>query len=110
MRSLKSPAMRQSRRALWEALTFSLVMLIVVATAIFGLCITTRNAALAEFRHYLVNLLLEVSVAVDPQLHESIRRPEQLNDPDYSRAVEPLRRIRRAVPDVRYIYTLVLSA
>ncbi|MFL6606493.1 MAG: EAL domain-containing protein [Steroidobacteraceae bacterium] len=101
--------MRQSRRALWEALAFSLIMLIVVATAIFGLCVTTESAALAGFRHYLVNLLLESSVAVDPQLHESIRRPEQLNDPDYSRAVEPLRRIRRAVPDVRYIYTLVMS-
>jgi len=37
---------------------------------------------------------------VDPQLHEQIRRPEQLNGPEYSGAVEPLRRIRRAVPDI----------
>src|SRR5689334_14955896 len=83
--SHNSFAVRGPRRALWEALTFSLVMLIVVGIAIFGLCVTTRNAALAGFRHYLVNLLLEASVSVDPDLHERIRRPEQLNDPEYSR-------------------------
>ncbi len=37
------------------------------------------------------------------------RKPEQLNDADYLRAVEPLRRLRHAVPDIHYVYTLVLA-
>jgi len=86
-----------------------LVMWVVVAAGIVGLWVTMQQAALQGFQQSLMNLAREASVSVDPGLHERIRRPEQLNDPDYRRAVEPLRRIRKAVPDIRYIYTVVLS-
>jgi len=81
--------------------------LCVVVAATFGLWQSQRRSSYAGYQNSLINLALEAAATVDPQLHSRIRRPEQLNDPDYVRAVEPLRRIRRAVPDIHYIYTLV---
>ena len=102
-------AARHSRRARWESLSVSAVVLCVVGAATLGLWMSSRNSAYIGYRHYLISLAREASASVDPQLHNQIRRPEQLNDSDYVRAVEPLRRIRRAVPDIHYIYTLVQS-
>jgi diguanylate cyclase (GGDEF)-like protein len=87
----------------------SLVMWVVVAAGVFGLWVTTQKSAFTGFQQHLLNLAREASVTVDPELHERIRRPEQLNDPDYQKAVAPLRRIRKAVPDIWYVYTFVRS-
>lgn len=84
-------------------------MLIVVAAGIFGLLVTSRTAAYQSFRHYLVSLAEAASTTVDPVLQSEIRRPEQLNDADYVRAVEPLRRLRRTIPDIHYVYTFTLD-
>ena len=104
-----SLAARHSQRAKWESLSLSALILLVVAAGILGLWVSSRNSAYAGFAHELISLAQEAAAQVDPQLHEQIRRPEQLNGPEYLRAVEPLRRIRRAVPDIHYIYTLVLA-
>jgi diguanylate cyclase (GGDEF)-like protein len=87
----------------------SAAMLIVVAAGIFGLLVTSRSSAYQSFRHHLLSLAEAASTMVDPVLHNEIRRPEQLNDADYVRAVEPLRRLRRAVPDIHYVYTFTLD-
>ena len=84
-------------------------MLIVVGAGIFGLFVTSRTSAYQSFRHYLVSLAEAASTMVDPVLQNEIRRPEQLNDADYVRAVEPLRRLRRAVPDIHYVYTFTMD-
>lgn len=102
-------AARHSRRAKWESLCVSGVVLCVVVAANFGLWESARNSAYTGYQNYLMSLALAAAATVDPQLHNRIRRPEQLNDPDYLRAVEPLRRIRHSVPDIHYIYTLVRS-
>jgi diguanylate cyclase (GGDEF)-like protein len=98
---------RQRRQALWESVSVSVAMLIVVAAGIVGLWVTSTNTAREEFRHYLVGLAQSAATLVDPALHNKLRRPEQLNDADYVRAVEPLRRLRKAVPDIHYLYTFV---
>jgi diguanylate cyclase (GGDEF)-like protein len=84
-------------------------MLIVVAAGVFGLLVTSRTAAYQGLHHYLLSLAEVASTVVDPILQKEIRRPEQLNDADYVRAVEPLRRLRRAVPDIHYVYTFTLD-
>jgi diguanylate cyclase (GGDEF)-like protein/PAS domain S-box-containing protein len=104
-----SLAARHAQRAKWESLSLSALILLVAAAGILGLWVTTRNSAYAGFGHELISLAQEAAAQVDPQLHEQIRRPEQLNGPEYLRAVEPLRRIRKAVPDIHYVYTLVLA-
>lgn len=98
---------RQRRQALWESVTVSAAMLIVVAAGIIGLWVSSRNTAREEFRHYLVGLAESAATLVDPALHNELRHPEQLNDADYVRAVDPLRRLRKAIPDIHYVYTFV---
>lgn len=104
-----SVAVGQRRRARWEAVILSTVVLIVVGAAIMGLWMSSRESAFKDFRGRLIDLAEEAAVSIDPELHERIRRPEQLNDADYVRAVEPLRRIRRALPSIHYAYTIVQS-
>jgi diguanylate cyclase (GGDEF)-like protein len=100
-------AARQRRQAIWESVSVSAAMLIVVAAGVLGLWVTSTNTAREDFRHYLVGLAQSAATVVDPTLHNELRRPEQLNNDDYLRAVEPLRRMRRAVPDIHYLYTFV---
>jgi diguanylate cyclase (GGDEF)-like protein/PAS domain S-box-containing protein len=95
------------RQARWESAGVSVAMLVVVGAAILGLWLPSRNSLAQDYQHYLISLAKVAATLVDPQLHERIRRPEQLNDPDYRKAVEPLRRFRSSVPDIHYVYTLV---
>ncbi len=80
-----------------------------VAAAILGLWLTSRQSAFDGFRQRLIDLARTAAVSIDPELHEKIRRPEQLNDPQYLQAVAPLRRICLAVPSIHYAYTMVLA-
>jgi len=95
------------RQALRESVIVSVGALIVVGAAIFGLWATSTQSIRENYRHYLIGLAEAAGTLVDPVLHEKIRRPEQRNDPDYLRAVGPLRRMRKAVPDVHYIFTVI---
>jgi len=101
---------KYSHQALWESLTVTVVALCAVGAGIFGLWATFTNTIREEFRHYLMSLAETAAALVDPTLHDSIRRPEQLNNLDYRRAVEPLRQMRKAVSDIHYIYTVVYDA
>ncbi|HEY0341475.1 MAG TPA: GGDEF domain-containing protein, partial [Steroidobacteraceae bacterium] len=100
---------RRRRQAKLESVSVSAAMLIVLAAGIFGLLGTAQTSAYQGYRHYLMGLAKAAATMVDPVLHNKIRRPEQLNDADYVRAVAPLRRLRLAVPDVHYVYTFTLD-
>ena len=95
------------QRALWEALAVSAVALVVVGAGVLGLWVTSTNTIRDNYQQYLIGLAQAAASMIDPSLQTTIRRPEQLNGPDYQRAVEPLRRMRVSVPDLRYIYTVV---
>jgi diguanylate cyclase (GGDEF)-like protein/PAS domain S-box-containing protein len=95
------------RQALWESLSLSLGALIVLGAGVIGLWATSTHTIRENYRHYLVGLAESAATVVDAQLHDRIRRPEQRNDADYKRAVAPLRRMRAAVPDVHYIFTVI---
>jgi diguanylate cyclase (GGDEF)-like protein/PAS domain S-box-containing protein len=98
---------RSRRQAQWESLSVSLAALVVVGAGILGLWETSTRSIRENYRHYLIGLAQTAATLVDPKLHDAIRRPEQRNDPDYRRAVEPLRRMHKAVPDTHYIFTVV---
>jgi diguanylate cyclase (GGDEF)-like protein/PAS domain S-box-containing protein len=102
---VSSVAIRQRRRARWEAVLLSALMLVVVGAAILGLWLSSRESAYQGFSEYLTELAQEAATTIDPVLLARIRRPEQLNDADYARAVAPLRRLRQAVPKIHYAYT-----
>ncbi|HEX9783517.1 MAG TPA: hypothetical protein VGA56_12405, partial [Opitutaceae bacterium] len=46
---------------------------------------------------------------VDGDLHATLRSPEQMDSPDYERAIRPLVEFHRSVPELFYIYTARLS-
>jgi diguanylate cyclase (GGDEF)-like protein/PAS domain S-box-containing protein len=78
-----------------------------VSIGVLGLWFTERSSLHDDFRHYLVGVAQAAATLVDPKLHALLRRPEQLNGPEYRSAVEPLLRLKRALPDLHYVYTLV---
>ena len=95
------------RRAILESLAIVASMLLAVVAGVAGVWAGSKTAITANFRRELLDLARTAATLVDPGLHERIRRPEQLNDPDYVAAVSGLRRMREAVPDIHYLYTLV---
>src|SRR4051812_4215938 len=98
---------KHHQRALIESLSIVATMLLAVVAGVGGVWLGSKTAITANFRHYLMGLAQTAATLVDPELHQSLRRPEQLNDAQYTRAVSPLRKMRKAVPDVHYLYTLV---
>ncbi len=94
------------RSALLESVGLSLAGLLLVGAGIFGLWVTSTRSIRENYHHYLIGLAQAAATLVDPALHASLRRADQRNDADYARAVEPLRRMRRSVADVHYIYTV----
>ncbi|MFN9132897.1 MAG: hypothetical protein ACK5XO_09470, partial [Phycisphaerales bacterium] len=48
------------------------------------------------------------AASIDAELHDRVLRAGITDSDDYQRAVEPLARIRRAVGDVSFIYTISL--
>jgi len=98
---------RLRRQAARESLGVSLAALLVVGAAIFGLWATSTHSIQENYRHYLIGLAEVAATLVDPVLQDEIRRPEQRNDADYLRAIGPLRRMRKAVPDINYIFTVI---
>ena len=105
--SLQTLKVSGHRQALWESLSLSLGALVVLAAGVIGLWATSTVTIRENYQHYLVGLAESAATMVDPGLHDVIRRPEQRNDPDYARAVAPLRRIRAAVPDIHYVFTVI---
>ncbi len=106
---LQSSVRAQHRQAAFEASVIVSVMLIVVVAAVLG--------ALDKLKECHSRYLPPGTDQPRPQRRGSDRSrasPERsvcrkLNSPDYLRAQAPLLRIRRAVPDIHYIYTIVLE-
>ena len=99
--------LRNQRRARWEALISTALLLTVSAAAILGLWAASRGNDQEAFERYVTTLAEVAAARVDPELHARLTHPEQLNDPDYTRAVAPLRALHLSVPDIHYAYTLV---
>lgn len=99
--------LQDRRRARLEALIIGASAAMAVGIAIVGMWAASQSTVRDIYRSHLIQLAVTAAQQVDPVLHQDIRRPEQLDSPDYRRAVEPLRRMRLAIPDIRYIYTLV---
>jgi len=99
-----------SRRALRETILVALAAFLITAAGIVGVWSAAAATIRRDFLDHLTSLALVAAQQVDPLLHNRLRDPSQLNGPEYQRAVEPLRRMRLALPDVRYIYTMVRGA
>lgn len=99
-----------NRRALRESLAVAAATIFITGAGLAGVWTASSKAIRRDYLDHLTDLATVAALQVDADLHRTIDRPEQLNDADYQRAVEPLRRMRLALPEVRYIYTMVRSA
>ncbi|MFO1376585.1 MAG: EAL domain-containing protein [Steroidobacteraceae bacterium] len=97
------------RRARTQSIYLCIAAALSAGAAIAGLWLTFENTLRNDYRHYLTGLARAAAELVDPTLHERIRDPSGINGAEYRRAVAPLRAMRKAVPDVKYIYTAVLD-
>jgi diguanylate cyclase (GGDEF)-like protein/PAS domain S-box-containing protein len=100
-------AKRDRRRLVRETLAVALAASIIAAVGVIGLWIAAARTIRDNYGSYLTGIARAAAQHVDPALHNSLRDPAQRNGPDYARAVEPLRQMRAALPDVRFIYTMV---
>lgn len=103
-------AAEDRRRALRDALAVAAATSVAAAVSVIGLWIAAAATVRADYRQYLTTMAIAAAQQVDAGLHQSLTDPDQLNGAEYLRAVEPLRRMRSALPDVRYIYTMVPDA
>jgi diguanylate cyclase (GGDEF)-like protein/PAS domain S-box-containing protein len=97
------------RRAFGESLLIGLAGLLAVGAGVLGLWLFATNAIRENYRHHLVTLARAAALQVDPVLHARIRDPAQRNGPEYNQVVAPLRLLRGASDDIRYIFTAVLD-
>jgi diguanylate cyclase (GGDEF)-like protein len=79
----------------------------VVVCAIFGVWFSAQRSVSNNYTEHLAALAQATAVLVDAQAQDELRSPAETNGPRYQRAVEPLRRLLAAVPEVRYVYTVV---
>jgi diguanylate cyclase (GGDEF)-like protein/PAS domain S-box-containing protein len=100
-------AARDRRRALLETLGIALAVAVAVGAGIAGMGLSLQRTVRDNYRRHLAELAMAAAEQVDVELHAHIRDPAQIDGPEYRRAVAPLRRMRLAIPGVRYIYTLV---
>lgn len=94
------------QRALRETLGISLVMFVITGAAIFGVWVAASQAIERVYRNHLTNLALAAALQVDPDLHRSLKDPDQGSSAEYQYAIAPLRRMRLALPEVRHLYTV----
>ncbi len=85
----------------------ALAAFLIVAAGILGVWKATSSTIRQDFRDHLTSLALVAAQQVDPELHRQLRMPAQANSAAYQRAIEPLRRMRLALPEVHAIYTMV---
>ena len=95
------------RRALLESLLVGIAVTVAVGAGIAGMWASSESTVRDNYHQHLVQLAIAAAQQVDPALHDRIRSPAQMDGPEYRQAVEPLRRMLVAIPDIRYIYTLV---
>ena len=96
-------------RALHESLLIGTVGLLTIGIGLFGLWISATSSIRENYRHGLVELAQAAASQIDPVLHAQLRNPADRNGPLYNRVIAPLRQMRDASADIRYIYTMVLD-
>jgi diguanylate cyclase (GGDEF)-like protein len=105
--ALIEPGRSDRRRAALEAVIVALLMVTVVAVAVGEAWSHATTAARENYQAHLVSLARAGALQMDASLHGLIRQPEQIDGPVYRRAIEPLRSMKAALPEVRYLYTIV---
>ena len=88
----------------------ALTGLSIFAVAAAGLVFTYRTAQealLDQIRSQIRQNASLVASQIEPRLHASLTRLEQMDGADYRRTAAPLLQMRQSMPDIHYAYTLI---
>jgi len=102
--------LRDRRRARRESIAVGLVALCAVVLGIVGVWLSASNAVRDNFRQVLKGVAIAAGSQVDPVLHQQLADPATRDPAAYARAVAPLQSLRRSVPAILGIYTVVRDA
>ncbi|MFT3785800.1 MAG: PAS domain S-box protein [Tepidisphaeraceae bacterium] len=102
-----SHATHDTLRAAVEGTLAGAALLAVAGLGMLGLWRSAERALSSEHTEHLKHLAVIAATMVDPTRHESLRRPEQTDSPEYLAAIEPLRRMQHATPNITYVYTCI---
>jgi len=64
------------------------------------------DAQIQSVREQLRSLARAAATLVDSEAHEKLTEPEQLGSPEYLALITPLADFHRALPELRYVYTM----
>ncbi|MBX3356278.1 MAG: response regulator [Phycisphaeraceae bacterium] len=106
-RARSGPAASIARRAFLESTAAALVVAAIVLVSIIGLWRTSERTILHQMHQDLRTLAGIAASTIDPELHQALRSPEQIDSPLYEAAIRGLRRAQAMTPDVKYMYTMV---
>ena len=90
-----------------EAALTGLSIFAVAATGLVFTYRTAQEALLDQIRSQIRQSATLAASEIEPRLHASLTRPEQIDGADYRRAATPLLQLRWAVPEIYYAYTLI---
>jgi len=96
------PPVRPVRKGLFVGLA-------IFAVASSGVLVSYRvskQLLMSSVKSQLKDLVTVVAAEIDPDLHSSISTSKDAGSLEYRQAVDPLLRLRKAVPDLHYAYTL----
>ncbi len=94
-------------RPVLEGICTAASVLAASVIAIAGLWTASMAAYKQGLKESLVRAAEGAAALVDPELHARIRSPDQIDSPEYLKAVAPLRAMQERISGVQYIYTFV---
>jgi diguanylate cyclase (GGDEF)-like protein len=106
--SRDAAALKDRRWAGIEALAVGAVIATIVTTAVAGMGSFAKHSLETNYQAQLTALAEAAALQVDPNLHRQIRQGGE-RQLEYLWAVEPLRRMQKGVPGIRYIHTLAVD-
>ncbi|MFZ4573751.1 MAG: PAS domain S-box protein [Phycisphaerales bacterium] len=95
------------RRSVIEAGIAAAVVLVIVIVAVSSLWRVADDIDQERMRTEMARLATSLTWTIDPELHQQLNSPEQLDSDLYARAIAMLRNARRSTPGVKYMYTAV---
>jgi signal transduction histidine kinase/FixJ family two-component response regulator len=94
-------------RPLFEAAVATLVLVLIVAIAVFGLWHTANENLAETYRRSLCRIASAAAGVLDGDLHSRINHPDMIDGALYEEAIAPLRAMYARTEGVKYMYTAV---
>jgi signal transduction histidine kinase/ActR/RegA family two-component response regulator len=101
------PASAAKPRPLLEGFLIGILVLVASAASVLSLHFKAREAQVGAIRSRLERLAMEAAGLVDLEAHRAVRSADQVNSPEYDRAIAGLLKFHRRERELLYVYTFI---